>query len=454
MSDRFDVLIVGGGPAGAIAGLVAARAGARVRILERARFPRDKLCGDTLNPGALAILRRLGIAASIDARGLRVDGMTVSGENGITINGRYPGELHGRAIVRRELDAALLDAAALAGCAIEQGVVVRRAVVVEDRAVRDGQRVAGVVVTSANAPRRERRLTAPVIIGADGRRSALAFGLGLVRHPPRPRRWAVGAYFGGVARPHPIPYRTEGPTPYPTRYRTKGPIPYLTPDPTPLTPDPTPYLIQDQIPDQIPDRIPDRTLVAESAVFGEMHIRRNCYIGIAPVPGGLTNVCLVREATAGDADFRDPAVLVQECIRRDPLLRDRFVSASLATPPVVLGPLAVDPSGGSFDGLLLAGDASGFIDPMTGDGLRFAIRGGELAADAALRVLANGWHGAHAAFAQARAEAFARKWRFNRMLRALVASPHAVSAAAAGARLAPGILRAIVARAGDCHLAA
>jgi flavin-dependent dehydrogenase len=49
-----DVLIVGAGPAGTIAGLVAARAGARVRIVDRALFPRDKLCGDTVNPGTMA----------------------------------------------------------------------------------------------------------------------------------------------------------------------------------------------------------------------------------------------------------------------------------------------------------------------------------------------------------------------------------------------------------------
>ena len=60
-----DVLIVGAGPAGACAGLVLARAGARVRIVDRARFPRDKLCGDTVNPGALARLRTLRVADEI-----------------------------------------------------------------------------------------------------------------------------------------------------------------------------------------------------------------------------------------------------------------------------------------------------------------------------------------------------------------------------------------------------
>ena len=106
-----------------------------------------------------------------------------------------------------------------------------------------------------------------------------------------------------------------------------------------------------------------------------------------------------------------------------------------------------------MDGLLLAGDAAGFIDPMTGDGLRFAVRGGELAALAALHALEHGWTGVHARLRAARRREFAAKWRFNRALRALVASPVAVRSAAAASRLSPGLVRAIVARAGDCDLA-
>ena len=55
----LDVLVAGAGPAGAMAALVLARAGARVLIVDRDEFPRDKLCGDTLNPGAIALLQEL-----------------------------------------------------------------------------------------------------------------------------------------------------------------------------------------------------------------------------------------------------------------------------------------------------------------------------------------------------------------------------------------------------------
>ncbi len=122
----------------------------------------------------------------------------------------------------------------------------------------------------------------------------------------------------------------------------------------------------------------------------------------------------------------------------------------MATRPVVLGPLAVDTRDRSIDGLLLAGDAAGFIDPMTGDGLRFAIRGAELAAAAAVEVLAHGWSGVHARLAYARRTEFAGKWRFNRSIRSLAASPSAVAVATAGARLAPAMLRRAMIYAGDC----
>ncbi len=392
-----DVVIVGAGPAGAVAAIVLARAGARVRLVERAVFPRDKLCGDTVNPGTRARLARLGLDEGLDARALRVDGMRLTGEGGVVIEGRYPHGQSGRAIVRRDLDWMLLQRAIAAGCELESGVGVRGAIISEQRGART---VSGVTVGVNGGAR---SMPARVTIAADGRHSTIAFGLGLASHPPRPRRWAVGGYFDGV-RPQRIGQK-----------QTSGSDP-----------------------------------VAETATFGEMHVRRNRYIGVAPVPGGLTNVCLVRPSGPGDRALADPAALLTRELARDPMLRDRFADARLAAPPLVLGPLAVDAPRAAIDGLLLAGDAAGFIDPMTGDGLRFAVHGGELAALAALQALEHGWTGVHARLAADRRRAFAGKWRFNRAIRALVSSPRSVDAAAFAARLAPGVLRAVIAHAGDC----
>src|SRR4029077_7915905 len=185
----LDVLIVGAGPAGTVAGTVLARAGARVRIVDRASFPRDKLCGDTENPGTLARLRALDLAAGIDERSLRVDGMRVTGENGVAIEGRYPAGLSGRAITRRELDWLLLQQAIAAGCQFDPGVAIRRAIVDEA----GGARVVSGAVSATDGHETENRAGAPT--PADGRHSTIAFGLGLGFHPPHPRRWAIGAYF-------------------------------------------------------------------------------------------------------------------------------------------------------------------------------------------------------------------------------------------------------------------
>src|SRR4051794_21177035 len=106
-----EVIVVGAGPAGAVAAAILARAGARVRLLDRATFPRDKLCGDTVNPGALAELERLGLAGPLDGTGLSIEGMRVTGPGGVAVDGRYPRHLRGRSLLRRNLDWALLQQA-------------------------------------------------------------------------------------------------------------------------------------------------------------------------------------------------------------------------------------------------------------------------------------------------------------------------------------------------------
>jgi flavin-dependent dehydrogenase len=188
--------------------------------------------------------------------------------------------------------------------------------------------------------------------------------------------------------------------------------------------------------------------------FGEMHVRRGCYLGVAPLPNGLTNLCLVKPAAPADADLRDPLGAVKKALDGDRVLRERFSRARFVAAPTVIGPLAVDATGlPPPDGLLLAGDAAGFVDPMTGDGLRFAVRGGELAAEAALRALAHGWAGVHDQLAAWRRREFDAKYRFNRALRGVVGSPVTVRLATAGAPFLQPILRSLIYRAGDCDLA-
>ena len=150
--------------------------------------------------------------------------------------------------------------------------------------------------------------------------------------------------------------------------------------------------------------------------------------------------------------LKQPELLLRT-LRQDPEIGRRFTDAQMLAPPTVLGPLAVDAVAAGMPGLLLAGDAAGFIDPMTGDGLRFAFRGGELAAQCALAALEGKTDTAHLLLEHARRREFSAKWRFNRALRRLVSSPAAIRAAGIGASLAPPLLGHVVAYAGDVQFA-
>src|SRR4051812_11588533 len=63
--DRVDVAIVGGGPAGSACAFFCARAGLRTVLVERETFPREKVCGDCLNPSCWPVLERLGVAEAV-----------------------------------------------------------------------------------------------------------------------------------------------------------------------------------------------------------------------------------------------------------------------------------------------------------------------------------------------------------------------------------------------------
>jgi geranylgeranyl reductase family protein len=373
MSPLDDVIVVGGGPAGCVAAIVLARAGLRVRLLERATFPREKLCGDTLNPGALLLLARLGLQPAED--GLPIRGMLVTGPGAVRVEGWYPAGVNGRAIRRSHLDHRLLQSAAASGVSVAERTRVEHALTDADG------RVSGVAVENGHG---SREIRGRLVIAADGRSSRLARALGLSRYAAAPRRWAVGGYFSNV------------------------------------------------------------TGISD---YGEMHVRPGRYIGVAPLPDGLTNVCVV---TADRFALRDPASLIATAVAAEPDLADRFTGARLETPPVCLGPLAVECPVPGMAGLLLAGDAAGFVDPMTGDGLRLAMRGAELAASVGLDALDRGGvAAAHLRLGAERRRALGRKLRFNRMLRALSGSTPAVRGAARATRLSSWPLRRVIRYVGD-----
>lgn len=376
------VLIVGAGPAGSVAALILARAGVSVRLVDRASFPRPKLCGDTVNPGALSILDRLGIGAAVRARARAFTGMVVTGPGGAAVTADYPRGIAGAAVERSHLDLLLLNAAIAAGADFTPAVNV-----VAPTIASDGARVNGVRVQQGC---RSGEIKTRLVIAADGRHSKLATVLGLTRFAPRPKRWAFGAYFADV----------EGLT-----------------------------------------------------ARGEMHVGIDGYTGVAPLVGGVANVCVVRELRGTWSHGSRGDEIIRDAVAGNTGLRQRFARARQVSAVTTLGPLAVDTIAAGRPGLLLAGDAAGFVDPITGDGLRFAFRGGELAAAAALAELEGGPLPAHERLRSARAREFSGKWRFNRALRSLIASPRGIALTEAVASWWPAPVGMLVGIAGDVHLA-
>jgi flavin-dependent dehydrogenase len=189
------------------------------------------------------------------------------------------------------------------------------------------------------------------------------------------------------------------------------------------------------------------TGVTHAGDVGEMHVRHGWYLGIAPLGQDLVNVCVVRPAPA--ARLR-PLEVLREAIDCDDWLVRRFDAAVFDDRVRVLGPLAADLSAMGTPGFMLAGDAAGFVDPMTGDGVHLALQSARLAAAEALHALETGdVAGMATRLAAARQATFGSKVRFNRAVRRLVDSPRAVDAATAAARVWPGLVRSAVRYAGD-----
>jgi len=332
---KAEVLIAGAGPAGAAVALELARNGVAVTIVDRARFPRRKVCGEYLGDGALAAFERLGLARRIEAlasplRGVRV---RAAGAAATTLEFSRPA----LAIERRELDAIVLDAARAAGAIHLTGQV--------EELVRGDGRVAGAIVRDESGALRT--FESRVVVGADGLGSIIARKLALTRVGGG-GRYAVGGHYRGMAL----------------------------------------------------------------ADYVEMYVGEGAYLALNPLPMDTINLMLVVprdrvRAWSGaiDAGIAGLAARLTEG-------RIELDSADRIGARVSIGPLAHRTKRAVVPGALLVGDAAGFVNPFTGQGVDLALFGAARAARAIQTALRRP-HDEAAAFAaydrELRAELRARR---------------------------------------------
>ncbi|HEX4141948.1 MAG TPA: FAD-dependent monooxygenase [Pirellulales bacterium] len=171
--DTWDCVVVGAGPAGAVTALLLARAGRRVAIVDAARFPRQKVCGEYLSSAAWQLLDELGLGnlrgQAVELSGMRLD---VAGGRRATLDFPAPSPAPA-SLSRYSFDAALVAAARAAGVDVFEGYRVKQVLAADGR-------ITGLAAIDADHPRASETFRAPLIVAADGRRSLVVRDTGRV----------------------------------------------------------------------------------------------------------------------------------------------------------------------------------------------------------------------------------------------------------------------------------
>jgi flavin-dependent dehydrogenase len=359
---RTDVAIVGGGPAGALTAMLLARAGRDVVLFERAPRWKWRACGVFASPASVAALRRLGI----EPRQLATVAQPVPAMDVVSARGTHFRMTYGGTGVLAD-SAVGFDRSALDPMLLElarsAGADVRPGVAVERVDLASAHARLGVTATE---PERERgEIVARVVVAADGLRSRVASAARVTRRAPL------------------------------------GPRAALT------------FHIDDP-----------RRDAASGSRDARMCVIEHGYVGLAPVPGGRLNVGIVLErpwfARLRASGGREVA---RQALERLPDPADRELARAEPIDHVAgVTPLAHavrHRAGGSW---LLVGDAAGFLDPFTGEGLHRAFVSAELAAeviDAARNRLGRGLD----RYEQAMRGRFATKDLVSRVVQAFLARP-------------------------------
>ncbi len=308
---RAEVIAVGGGVAGCATALHLAARGHDVMLVDRASFPREKVCGEGLMPHGVDALRDLGlldriVRISTPFRGIRY---TVPGASA---EGCFPPGAVGLGVRRSLLDAELLDA-----CKRHKRIEVRT-----------GERVRAVSGVpgwmEVHTPRETWSCRA--VVGADGLHSAVRRQLGLAVPVAGRPRFGARAHFD----------------------------------------------------------------VGEDLDFVEVHVVPDGELYVTPVGQGRINVAVLcgRETTRSfDKDLRAGFLrLVRSSERVGSLVGD----AEMLTKPTLCGPLRQRARSSVTDGAVLVGDAAGFVDAISGEGMSLTLKTAAIAAEVLSRGLRSG----------------------------------------------------------------
>jgi geranylgeranyl reductase family protein len=357
--NRYDVIVIGGGPAGSATALLLLDSGYKVALLDQARFPRDKVCGEFISPAADAILKRLGVLSTIEALSpVRLRGVAISSyeKTGFTVE--YPPlpgtscPMTSLSLSRFIFDRLLIEKVRQVGGAVKEGHKVTDFIV-------EAGRVVGV--RGRDDTKTPFELRASVVVDAGGRNAVSLRRFDLKKKNKGSSKVALAAH-----------------------WKTPKPL--------------------------------DK--------FCTMHVSPPGYTGIAPTGESQVNVVLVvdKKSLQGQNDLHDFYV---RTVLKNPLRRKLLDKAEVEEKVRTVDSLAFSVRPVQTGGLVLVGDASGFIDPFTGEGIYLSLRSAEIAHDVIDTALKRNdfSRDALAEYEQRRAKEFNKKFLLSKIFQLLIYNP-------------------------------
>jgi geranylgeranyl reductase family protein len=325
-TEEADVIIVGAGPAGSTTAFYLAQAGLDVLLLEKSRFPREKVCGDGLTPRAVKALVAMGIDVSekngwLRNKGLRVIGAGQRMELPWPELSSYPG--YGLVRTRNDLDETLARRAQQAGARLLEDTTVTGPVI-DDRT----ERITGVTISN------ERTYLARTVIAADGNSSRLSVAMGLRKRDDRPLGVAVRTYYK------------------------------------------TPRHDDDYLESWLDLWDGDRLLPGYGWIFGMGD-------GTSNVGLGLLNT----SQAFGNTDYREMLRMWLKGMPAEWGFTEENRTEPIRGAAL---PMGFNRTPHYHRGLLLAGDAGGMVNPFNGEGIAYAMESGEILARTVVQAFARG----------------------------------------------------------------